>query len=346
MTKKKILIIGNLGYIGPVLTNFLRESRENIQIFGYDVGFFADDYNSMGLIPESLLDAQWYGDVRTIDKALLRDVDHIIYLAAISNDPMGNLFETPTYDINWKSCISIAKRAAESGVRSFVFASSCSVYGTAENTDRIESSELNPLTPYANSKVNTEKDLEDLATEDFKITCLRFATAAGPSPRLRLDLVLNDFVMSAYTTRSILILSDGSPWRPLIDVRDMSRAMDWAITRKGDPFLIVNTGSNEWNYQIKDLAYAVRDYIGNVGVEINENAQPDKRSYKVSFEKLKSLAPEAYPQVSLEDSILGVLSNVKDIGSINDFRKSRYIRLHKLQILKQRNIVDDFLKVV
>ena len=203
---------------------------------------------------------------------------------------MGNAYEKPTLDINFKAAIDIAKKAKGEGVKHFVFASSCSVYGSADTEPRTETSEVNPLTAYAKSKVYAENDLQPLADKNFQITCLRFATACGYSDRLRLDLVLNDFVACAIADKKITILSDGTPWRPLIHVKDMARAMDWAIQRnEGGDYLIINTGSNEWNYQVKELAAAVQRFFTDVEVNINVNAQPDKRSYKVNFDLYEKL---------------------------------------------------------
>ncbi len=174
---KRILIAGTLGYIGPVLTRHLREHHDNLHISGLDLGFFADDYVRSGLIPEHQLDVQFYADVRTFNPTLLDNVDHVVYLAAISNDPMGNKYVKPTLDINWKEAVRLGKEAARRGVQSFVFASSCSVYGLAEDGDRNEFSLVNPLTPYAVSKVRAEEELRLLGREDFRVTSLRFATA-------------------------------------------------------------------------------------------------------------------------------------------------------------------------
>jgi len=166
--------------------------------------------------------------VRHPQPEILRGVDAIVHLAAISNDPMGKTFEEVTDAINFRASVELARQAKAAGVRSFVFASSCSMYGMADDTPRKETSPLNPLTAYAKSKVSTETELQKLADKSFRVTCLRFATACGMSDRLRLDLVVNDFVACAVTSKNITILSDGTPWRPLIHVKDMARAFDWA----------------------------------------------------------------------------------------------------------------------
>lgn len=344
MVKKndRILIIGNLGYIGPVATRYFKTNYPNIAIYGYDVGYFLQCYTTHSLSGETYLDRQYFGDVRNFDEQIFNGIDSVIYLAAISNDPMGNVFENPTLDINYHAAINIAKKAKGRGVKSFVFASSCSVYGFADTTPRTEQSEVTPLTAYAKSKVYTEKELEPLAGQHFKITCLRYATACGFSDRFRLDLVLNDFVASALVDKKITILSDGMPWRPLIHVKDMSRAMDWAVHRtEGPDFFIVNTGSNSWNYQVKDLAFAVQKQFNDVEISINENAQPDKRSYKVNFDVFATAAPEKYhPKVTLEMAIDDIKKGLENFGfSDKNFRESHLIRLKVIQKL----ISDSFL---
>lgn len=339
----KILIIGNLGYIGPMVVKHFKAQHKDAFVAGYDIGYFVQNYTYNGISGDILLNKQYYGDVRHFDSDILKGFDAVIYLAAISNDPMGNVFEKPTMDINCNAAIDIAKLAKKNNVKNFVFASSCSVYGFADSEPRTETSEVNPLTAYAKSKVNAEIGLKQLASDDFRITCLRFATACGYSDRLRLDLVLNDFVASAIADKKITILSDGTPWRPLIHVKDMARAMDWAITRTGgDNYLVINTGSNEWNYQVKELAASVEQLIPGTTISINENAQPDKRSYKVSFDLYKSLAPDHQPQISLTAAVEDLKTGLTGM-SFNDknFRQSNLIRLRSIQSLIDNALVDE-----
>ena len=212
----KILITGNLGYVGPLVVERLRSTYPNASLVGFDIGYFTHTLTTASFSQEVLLNVQHYGDVRKFPDELLQDIDAVVYLAAISNDPMGKEFEEITSDVNCKSAIRLAEVAKEKGVKSFIFASSCSVYGFAQSGLRTEDSELNPLTAYARSKINAEQNLQHIANNDFCITSLRFATACGFSSRLRLDLVLNDFVASAVTTGKIEILSDGTPWRAQI----------------------------------------------------------------------------------------------------------------------------------
>ncbi len=339
-----VLITGNMGYIGPTVVRHLQEQDPDTRVLGLDSGFFAHCLTGADTLPEHRIDVQHFADVRDFDPALLEGVDAIVHLAAISNDPMGKAFEHVTAQVNHAASVRLARLAKKAGVSRFVFASSCSVYGYAEGAARDENSALNPLTAYAKSKINTEHDIRELADERFVITSLRFPTACGMSERLRLDLVLNDFVAAAVAERRITILSDGTPWRPLIDIQDMARAIEWAIGRdpgRGGAFLAVNVGRTEWNYQIKDLARAVQEEIPGVEVHINPQAQPDKRSYQVDFGLYKALAPDHLPRVDLRQSIRELRDGLEAMGFNNtDFRNSDYMRLRVLSGLREKGLLD------
>lgn len=341
----KILITGNMGYIGPSVVRQLRETYPDATLIGYDMGYFARCLTSNNLLPEYLLDLQYFGDVRAFSGELLEGVDVIVYLAALSNDPMGNRFAEITNEVNCVSAIRMASAAKMKGVRCFIFASSCSTYGYAEDGERNELSTVNPLTAYARSKVKAEYGLRELADNNFIITCPRFATACGFSDRLRLDLVLNDFVASAAACGKISILSDGCPWRPLIHIKDMARGVAWAISRKstqGGNFLVLNVGSNKWNYQVKELALAVSEVIPNTDIIVNETAPPDLRSYRVSFALFAELAPEHQPLWDLNRTILDLKQGLDAMGfKDSDFRNSQFMRLIKLESLMKYGDIDD-----
>jgi nucleoside-diphosphate-sugar epimerase len=345
MDKMRILITGNLGYVGPNVIRQLRLTRPDAELIGYDTAFFASAVTSVDPLPERELNAQYFGDVRAIPQSLFTGVDAVIHLAAVSNDPMGKAFEEVTLQVNHLASVAIAQKAKKAGAKTFVFASSCSVYGFAEDDARTETSSLNPLTAYARSKVAAENDLKNLAGKNYTISCLRFSTACGMSPRLRLDLVLNDFVASAVALKKINILSDGTPWRPLINTKDMARAMDWAVSRdtaNGGPFLIVNVGADSWNYQVKDLALAVQRAMPGVEVSINKNAAPDKRSYKVDFSLFRKLAPDHQPIHDLAGTVRELKSGLEGIGfADSNFRESRLIRLKMLNNLKAAGYIGD-----
>jgi nucleoside-diphosphate-sugar epimerase len=317
----KILITGNMGYVGPVVAKYLRARRPDAILHGFDNAYFAHCLTGAPVLPERYLDQQFYGDVRNVFLDLSR-YDAVVQLAAISNDPMGNQFEAVTLDINQNTTISIAKAATAVGVKNFVFASSCSVYGIAEGAPRRETDPLNPVTAYAKSKIGAERELSTIDT-GMVITSLRFATACGMSDRLRLDLVLNDFVACALSKGLISVLSDGSPWRPLIDVADMARAIDWAIDRPA---------RDDRNYQVKDLANAVARSVPGTEVSINTSAPVDSRSYKVDFGLYRSLAPDHQPVVSLDQSIQNLITGLQKMNFKDaDFRSSDLMRLRVLQ---------------
>lgn len=330
----KILLIGNMGYVGPAVIRELKARHPQATLHGFDSGYFAHCLTHSLTLPESLLDQQFFGDVRDIDAERLHGYDAVVQLAAISNDPMGDRFASVTEAINQNASITIAKAAAQAGVRNFVFASSCSVYGVAQGGPRTELDPVAPMTAYARSKIGTEDGLEDIQG-DMVITSLRFATACGMSDRLRLDLVLNDFVAGALSQGRITVLSDGSPWRPLIDVADMARAIDWAILRganNGGRILRINTGSNERNHQVRDLAHAVAHALPGTEVSINTDAPVDSRSYQVDFSLFAHLAPQHQPQMTLSRSISRLIDGLKGMNFADaQFRTSPLVRLHVLQ---------------
>jgi nucleoside-diphosphate-sugar epimerase len=340
----KILITGNMGYVGPAVTRLLRGRHPDAILTGLDIGYYGNCITCLGGAPEHLLDIQYFSDIRQFPESILNGVDAVVHLAAISNDPIGNKFEEVTLDINYRATIDLAKKAKRAGVKAFVFASSCSMYGNADDNERTEKSQLNPLTAYAKSKVFAERELEPLASRGFNVTSLRFSTACGWSDRLRLDLVLNDFVAGAVACRNILILSDGTPWRPLIDVKDMALAIDWAIMREDSmvgEFLAVNVGRDEGNYQVKHLAQAVAEVIPGTRVSINENAQPDKRSYRVNFDFYKKLAPAHQPRIGLAESIQGLKAGLESMGfKDKEFRNSTYMRLNVLTELTEKGLLN------
>ena len=339
----RVLVTGNMGYVGPEVVRALRQEWPDAEMIGFDTGFFSDRITRPQATPEAPLDHQFIGDTRCFPEHLLRGTDVVVHLAAISNDPMGNQFEEMTRAVNQDASLDIASKAARNGVGSFVFASSCSVYGIADGPARKEGDPLNPVTAYAKSKIGTEAGLARLDT-DMAVTCLRFATACGMSDRLRLDLVLNDFVACALSSGKITVLSDGTPWRPLIDTQDMARAIVWAADRdhwNGGRVLTVNTGSDRANYQVAALAHAVAGSIAGTEVEINTAAPADSRSYKVDFSLFEKLAPNHQPQVSLQASINDLVTGLRNLGFEDaDFRNSSMMRLKVIEDLIDKGRID------
>lgn len=335
----KILVTGNMGYIGPVVVQHLRAQFPDAHIAGFDAGYFGACLTSGEILPETGLNTQYLGDVRDFDPEIFDGVDHVVHLAAISNDPISNDYEEVTYAINHRGTVEMAKAARAKGAKGFHFASSCSMYGYAAEGARREDSELNPLTPYAKSKVKADHDLQGLGGDDFCVTTLRFSTACGWSPRLRLDLVLNDFVACAVAGKPISILSDGTPWRPLINVKDMARAIEWAIRRRelgvAQPSLAINVGRDDWNYQVKQLADTVARHIEGSSVSVNPDAPPDRRSYQVDFGLYRELAPQHQPQVDLDASVRELRDGLLGIGFADgNFRDSIFMRINHLNLLR------------
>ena len=341
MSPTRILITGNMGYVGPGVVRLLREAFPAAELIGYDLGLFAHCLTGSGRLPESYLDRQVFGDVRALPAGLLAGVTAVVHLAAISNDPMGTAYEAATLAVNHAASTRLARLAKRHGVRRFVFASSCSLYGLGGDEAKTEASALNPLSAYARSKAATEHDLRALADGGFQVSCLRFATACGWSERLRLDLVLNDFVASATATGEINILSDGTPWRPLIHVRDMARAIVWALGRgqgqgQGD-FLCLNVGADGWNYRVRELAEAVAQALPGTRVRLSPDAPADLRSYRVDFGLFRRLAPHHQPQHTLAATIAELHGQLLEAGFHDPaFRTSRLMRLRVLAALREQ----------
>lgn len=337
----KILITGNMGYVGSVLAEkiALQNIDNKLELVGFDSGLFGHKLTVSNLLPEAYLNQQIYKDMRDISSADLKDVDVVIHLAALSNDPMGNKFAALTKEINLYASQRLADLCLSSGVKKLVFASSCSVYGEGGNASKDENSEVAPLTPYAESKIEFENYLREKSCDTFQAICLRFSTACGSSPRLRLDLVLNDFVFNALTSGRIEVLSDGSPVRPLIDVSDMANALIWASLSEIDgSFVVLNTGMLDCNYTVKEIAEKVIEELPHVELDINHDAPEDKRSYRVNFNKFNDLSGGQVLKVDLTSSIRSLISSIG--GQMLEERKENYFRLKTLNDLLHTGEID------
>ncbi|MFM2392319.1 MAG: hypothetical protein RLZZ546_296 [Bacteroidota bacterium] len=341
----KVLILGNLGYVGSELSKFM--AKKNDVVCGIDSGYFANNTIGTLTLPEVYMHEQKYKDVRDIQADDINGYDSIVILSAISNDPIGNKFEDVTYDINLNGTKKIIRLAVEANIPNIVFASSCSVYGKTGTAAVKEDDESNPLTAYAKSKVQIEEYAKSIDLRDTNFTALRFATACGPSDRLRIDLVLNDFVFSSIINNRIDILSDGSPLRPLIDVRDMCIAIDWACNRPqgtAQQHLILNTGRNDWNFSVLDIANAVKEVLPNVTININPNGKGDPRSYMVNFDKFNECTQNLFGKRSITSTVNDLLEK---LSKINDLvNKNNLIRLNSLEMLLKEKILDNNLRYV
>jgi nucleoside-diphosphate-sugar epimerase len=320
----KVLLTGHKGYIGSVGSAMVKEAGH--EVVGLDTGLFegCDFGQPAATIPEVRK------DIRDLNKADLQGFDAVIHLAALSNDPLGNLNGNLTYDINHHASVNLAELAKQAGVKRYVFASSCSTYGAAGDDFLDETASLNPVTAYGESKVFVERDVKKLANDSFSPTFMRNATAYGASPRLRLDVVLNDFVAAAVTTGKIFIKSDGTPWRPIVHIRDIMGA---AITTLSAPKEkihneVFNVGSKDENYRISELADIVKDITG-AKIEYDPNGGPDKRCYRVTCEKIDRVLGWK-PKWTARKGAEELFEAYKKAG-LTDEQRSRYMRIATIQ---------------
>jgi nucleoside-diphosphate-sugar epimerase len=338
----RVLVTGHHGYIGSVLAPGLREAGH--EVVGLDTFYYRGCDFGDGSVLEPSLEL----DLRDGSPTDLEGFNAVVHLAALSNDPLGDFNPSWTYAINRDATISLARAAKEAGAQRFVFASSCSMYGAAEGDLALtEAAPLRPLTPYAESKVAAEEALNELAGDDFAPVSMRNATVYGVSPRLRLDIVLNNLVAWAHTTGAIRLQSDGSSWRPLIHVRDVVRATLALLEApddvvRGEAF---NIGSDAQNYRIRELAEIVHDCFAQCEVTFAEGASADPRSYRVDFSKFESAFPECRFEWTAERGADELARAYEDVGlTFEDFQGHRYIRLGQLRRLLDANALDGELR--
>jgi nucleoside-diphosphate-sugar epimerase len=326
----RILLTGSRGYIGAVMAPMLL--AEGHDVVGLDTDFY-----------EQCTFGEWKQNIPTIRKDLrdmvasdLKGFDAVVHLAALSNDPLGNLNPGLTYEINYSASVRLAELAKSAGVGRFLFSSSCSNYGAAGDNLVNEDSALNPVTPYGESKARVEQDLKGLADSSFSPTYLRSATAYGASPRLRFDIVLNNLVAWAFTSGQVLIKSDGTPWRPIVHIEDISRAFIAVLRapREAVHNQAFNVGRTDENYRIRDIAQIVKETVPNCQIEYAKDAGPDLRCYRVDFSKIADTLPDFKPQWDAKRGAKQLYETYKKIGlKVEEFEGPRYKRVDHIRHL-------------
>ena len=340
----KVLVTGHLGYIGSVLTGVLADSGH--EVVGLDIGYFSD----CELLPADDRVSRWIRkDVRDVDVQDLEGIDRVVHLAALSNDPMGQIDPRLTDEINHRGSVHLAETARAAGVRRFVLSSSCSMYGASNTSEPLtETADFNPVSAYAKSKVDAESGISALADESFSPVFLRNATAYGVSPRLRFDLVLNELVALAVSCGEIRVKSDGTPWRPLVHIKDISRA---CLAALGAPRQAVhneafNVGKDGQNFQMREVAEAVRDHVPGCEVVFTGEHISDSRTYRVSFDKAADCLPGFTAEWTLERGICELRDRLRGLSiSTDTLTDRRYVRLHQLQHLIDSGEIDKDLRM-
>lgn len=335
-----VLVTGNNGYIGAVLTQLLL--GRGYSVTGLDTNYYGGCEFNEYTYPKL---KQISRDIRSVTLKDLEGVDAVIHLAALSNDPLGAFDAKLTDDINYLATVHLAKLAKEAGARRFLYASSCSMYGIAGEEAVTENSKLAPVTEYAISKVKSEEALTRMASSSFSPVYLRAATAYGVAPMLRCDLVVNNLTGWAYTTGKIKIMSDGTPWRPTIHVEDLARAYIACLEAPvelvhNQPF---NVGQNKENYQIKGIADIVKKVVPGCTVEYTYEHGSDSRTYKVNFDKITDTLKNYFkPQWDVEKGVRQLYAAFKAHGlTLEEFTGSKYIRLNQLKVLVDKKAIDE-----
>jgi nucleoside-diphosphate-sugar epimerase len=339
MKAMKVLVTGTEGYIGVLLAPLLLERGHDV--VGLDTGFYRDGwlYNPGARKAPPCL----YKDLRRITEDDLKGFEAVVHLAELSNDPLGQHNPDVTYDINHLGSVALASKCKKAGIARFVYTSSCSVYGVGEGDFLTEDAKTNPQTAYAHCKVLVERDLSQMADDDFSPTFLRNATAYGPSPRMRFDLVLNNLAGLAWTIREIRMTSDGTPWRPLVHLLDICEAVACCLEAPRDVVhnQIFNVGDNQENYQVKDIARIVADVLPGCALSFGSSGG-DNRSYRVCFDKIHEKLPGFRCQRNAPLGATQLIEVFERIGMTRQTFEARpFTRLNQLKYLIDTKQIDD-----
>lgn len=337
----RVAVTGHNGYIGSVMVPFLQKAGHEIiglDTYLYEGCTFGDEVPD---VPSIRM------DLRDVDASVLVGFDAVIHLAALCNDPLGNMNPGSTYDINHHASVKLAAAAKSAGVPRFLFASSCSLYGLAGDEMLTEEAPFNPITPYGESKILAERDIRPLASNDFSPVYFRNATAYGVSPRLRCDIVVNNLVGYAFTQGDVLIQSDGSPWRPLVHIEDISRAFLAGLEAPRDAIHNqgFNVGRNEDNVRVREIADMVKAVVPGCTIRYAEGGGPDPRSYRVDCTKITRMLPAFQPQWTVMKGVEELYAAYREAGlTAEQFQGNRYLRLKQIKKLQDEGRLDDDLR--
>jgi nucleoside-diphosphate-sugar epimerase len=337
-----VLVTGHQGYIGSVMVPLLLEAGH--EVVGLDVGLY--EACSFGDRRREVAGARL--DIRNVGPRHLEGIEAVVHLAALSNDPLGDLDPQLTYDINHAASVRLARAAREAGVERFLFASSCSLYGASgSDAPLTEEAPFNPVTPYGESKVLVERDVSELATDTFSPVFFRNATAYGVSPSLRVDIMVNNLVGYAVTTGEVLIKSDGSPWRPLVHVEDICRAFLAALAadRQRTHNQAFNVGHSDENFRVREVAEMVESVVTGSRVRFADGASPDARDYRVDFGKIRRVLPEFRPRWTVRKGVEELYEAYRRFDlTADEFLGGRYTRLAEIKHLQGQARLDDQLR--